>query len=532
MSAPVQSDRPAITIGLAAHHQFCPRRAWLEVAGERTDTHQMAVGTAQHVNTDDPSSARPGQLRAVDVTHSTWGYSGRCDTIEDLGDGTLRVLEYKATPVRRRAEVTEAMRMQVALQVAALEDAGQVVRDQFVYFTEHRQRVPVTLTAKDFEAAHALVDATRQAVESPFAPSALEDDPRCERCSHASVCLPDERALAPVRRRIVVADPDTQVVHLATPGSRASVRAGRLIVRKGDDELTSVPLERVQGVVVHGNADLSGGLIRELLWRQLSIVWCTGRGRVTGWASSTDSPNGTARARQHATTPEAGLNLAREFIAAKITNQATLLRRNGDAAASLARLRQLSRTAATALSTDEVLGIEGEAAALYFDGFQTMLRPAGVQFDGRTRRPARDPVNAALNYSYALLLGDCIRALRSCGLDPHIGFLHSSSRNKPALALDLLEEFRAPVADSTVIRAFNNGELTLDDFRAPLGTSALTERGRKALITSYERRVLGEMTHPTFGYKVTWRRAMEIQARLILGVLDGSQPSYIGIRTR
>jgi CRISPR-associated protein Cas1 len=161
-----------------------------------------------------------------------------------------------------------------------------------------------------------------------------------------------------------------------------------------------------------------------------------------------------------------------------------------------------------------------------------MLRPAGVQFDGRTRRPARDPVNAALNYSYALLLGDCIRALRSCGLDPHIGFLHSSSRNKPALALDLLEEFRAPVADSTVIRAFNNGELTLDDFRAQLGTSALTERGRKALITSYERRVLGEMTHPTFGYKVTWRRAMEIQARLILGVLDGSQPSYIGIRTR
>jgi CRISP-associated protein Cas1 len=303
-------------------------------------------------------------------------------------------------------------------------------------------------------------------------------------------------------------------------------------VRKGDDELASVPLERVQGVVVHGNVDLSGGLIRELLWRQLSIVWCTGYGRVVGWASSTNSPNGAARACQHVASAEGRLAFAQEFVAAKITNQATLLRRNGDASRALTRLRQLSREASSATSVPELFGLEGEAAALYFDNFGTMLHSADIPFDTRSRRPARDPLNATLNYAYALLLGDCIRALRACGLDPHIGFLHTSSRNKPALALDLLEEFRAPVADSTVIRAFNNGELTVADFRSPLGTPTLTEHGRKALIAAYERRALGEMTHPTFGYKVTWRRAMEIQARLILGVLDGSQPKYVGIRTR
>ncbi|WP_448631109.1 CRISPR-associated endonuclease Cas1 [Cellulomonas soli] len=468
----------------------------------------------------------------MDVEHDGWGYTGRCDTVEVLEGGSLRVIEYKSTPVRRRAEVTEAMRMQLALQVAALEACGHAVSGRLVYFTEHRQRVAVELTPDDFDAARRLVDSTRATLESGTAPPPLEDDARCTRCSHAAVCLPDERELQPVRRRIVVADPDTQVVHLTTPGARASLRSGRLIVRKGDDELSSVPLERVQGLVVHGNVDLSGALIRELLWRRLSIVWCTGRGRVTGWASSTDSPNGAARQRQHAAQPGGDLLLAREIVGAKITNQATLLRRNGDGANEVARLRGLARLATTAGSVSALYGIEGEAASLYFDRFETMLRPADITFSGRSRRPAHDPVNAALNYAYSLLLGDCIRALRSCGLDPHVGVLHSSNRNKPALALDLLEEFRAPVADSVVIRAFNNGELGPTDFRSPLGESTLTERGRKALIAAYERRVLGEMTHPTFGYRVTWRRAMEIQARLILGVFDGSQPSYVGIRTR
>jgi len=120
----------------------------------------------------------------------------------------------------------------------------------------------------------------------------------------------------------------------------------------------------------------------------------------------------------------------------------------------------------------------------------------------------------------------------ACGLDPHHGFLHSSGRNKPALALDLAEEFRAAVADAVVIGAFNNGELQRHDFTSALGSTALRDKGRKALIAAYERRVAGTFHHPTFAYELTWRRAMEVQARLVLGVLDGSMPRYVGIRTR
>lgn len=529
-------DGDPLPISLVTHHVFCPRRAWLEAAGEKTDTAQMAAGTAAHRATDDPSTGREGVLRGVEVVSERLGVVGRCDTVEIAPDGTAVIVEYKATPVRRRAELTEAMKVQVNLQAAALEEMGYIVSGQYVYFTGHRLRVPVPRTAADRRVAEAAVRATVSTLAARDAPAPLEDDPRCMACSHVGVCLPDERKLEPVRRRIVVADPDTQVLHLTTPGSRASTRSGRLLVHHQGESLASIPLERVQAVVVHGNVDLSGGLLRELLWRGVPVVFTTGTGRVVGWATGASSPNGASRVRQHVASAEGRLDLAREFVVAKISNQATLLRRLGGAPEAVAAIRAAARAAQGAGSLTEVLGFEGEAAAQYFAAFPTMLKgPAlGLRttFASRSRRPAGDPLNAALNYAYALLLGDVLRAVLTAGLDPHAGFLHSSNRNKPALALDLCEEFRAPVADSTVVGAFNNGELSTSDFTSVLGITILRPGGKKALIAAYERRASGTFRHPTFDYTVTWRRAMEIQARLVLGVLDGTQLCYRGIRVR
>ncbi len=532
-AAPVVDLLP---ISLVAHHVFCPRRAWLEAAGERTDTAQMAAGTVAHRATDDASTNREGVLRGVEVTSDRLGVVGRCDTVEVARDGSLTVVEYKATPVRRRPELTEAMTVQVLLQVAALRDMGHAVSDHCVYFTGHKVRVHVPETPTTIRMAEAAVRAAAATLERSDAPPALEDDPRCGGCSHAGVCLPDERRLEPVRRRIVVSDPDTQVLHLSTPGSHASTRDGRLLVRHRGEQVVTVPLERVQAVVVHGNVDLTGGLLRELLWRGLPVVFATGGGRVVGWAASAWGPNGATRVRQHVTSAEGRLDLAREFAAAKIANQATLLRRLGATPATVISMRKLARMAQLACSLGELLGYEGDAAAAYFESFPTMLKGPALGFRsgfaGRSRRPARDPVNAALNYAYALLLGDVLRAILAAGLDPHAGFLHSSNRNKPALALDLCEEFRAPVADSAVIGAFNNGELASSDFTDVLGSTTLRPDGRKSLIAAYERRASGVFRHPTFEYNVTWRRAMEVQARLLLGVLDGTQASYRGVRVR
>ena len=537
MTDTVDGVQEPIPISLVAHHVFCPRRAWLEAMGEKTDTHQMAVGTLAHAASDDPAASRRSITRALEVASIEFGVVGRCDSVEFNADREATVVEYKATPVRRRAEVTEPTVVQLALQVAALRESGVHVVGAAVYFTEHHARIPVHIGRSELELSRRHTDEVREMLSGGVAPPPLEDDPRCTRCSHVGVCLPDERALGEVRRSVRVADPDSEVVHLATPGSRASIRAGRLRVRKLDEELGSVPIERVLALVVHGNIDVSSGLLRELLWRRLPTVWCSGSGRVIGWASSAESPNGGPRVRQHVASAGGHLGLAREFVVAKIGNQATLLRRHADEPAAVGALRDLQARASQATSLPELFGIEGDAAARYFSVFESMLSRAvvdgaGIRFKVRTRRPARDPVNAALNFCYGMLLADVIRAVVTCGLDPHAGFLHSSERNKPALALDLCEEFRAPIADSVVIGVFNNGELRAESFSGAAGDARLRDAGRSALIAAYERRVTTLFRHPLFGYRVTWRRAMEIQARLVLGVLDGTQPRYKGITTR
>lgn len=528
-----------IPLSLVAHTAFCPRRAWLEAVGERADSVAIEAGTQAHQRVDARSDDRATARRSVDVGHEELGLVGRCDVVEDAGHGQLQVVEYKSAPIRRRPVVTRPQALQLALQGICLESMGHEVTSYAVHFTSHNTTVAVDVGGTEKDEALALVEQTRRIVAAEHAPPPLEDDPRCTRCSHAGVCLPDERAETLVRRQVRVPDPDGDVLHLTTPGSRASLSRGRIRVARGSEDLGSVPLERVAGLVVHGNVDVSGALLREMMWRRLAVIWCSGRGRVVGYATSAETPNGLPRQLQRAMSGTGQLPLAREFISAKVANQATQLRRSSrdDVASEVSRLRRLARECLAARSVNELLGYEGEAAAVYFSRWPAMLTGEGGAafaraFPGRVGRGALDEVNIALNFVYGLLLGEVVRAVLACGLDPHAGFVHSPSRNKPALALDLMEQFRPVIADSVVVGAINNGELRPKMFTSVLGGARLRDNGRKALVATYERRVQQEITHPVFGYRTSWRRAMEIQARMVLGVLDGSQDRYVGIRTR
>lgn len=528
------SAREPIPISLVAHHEFCPRRAWLEAAGEHTDTAQMQIGTNSHRGADNVAASRSTEFRAVDVFDDDWGLTGRLDAVRIDGH-SYTIREYKATPVRRSVEVTAPMRLQLALQAKCLRSMQGAEVATEIYFTSHNRVVQVELDEQDYRNAHEAVVQTRTCVTAPAAPEPLEDDARCTRCSHASVCLPDERQMRADARRITVSDPDAQIVHLTTPGSRAFTRSGQMRVVKGDEELAVVPLDLVQGVQVHGNVDLSSGLIRELLWRQVPVVWCSGTGRMYGWAQASYGPNGAARVQQHVASAQGRLGFAREFIAAKVANQATQLRRAAAVEPAVERLRAIQRLIGEAERWQDILGFEGEAASIYFGRWPMLLKERirdEWDWSGRSGRPATDPVNALLNYGYSMLTSDAVKAVIACGLDPHAGFLHSSGRNKPALALDLIEEFRAPVVDSVVQTVINNGEVQPRQFSGTLGTWRMNDTARKSLVAAYERRMSTEFRHPIFGYSVTWRRALEVQARQVLGVLDGSQPTYRGIRVR
>jgi CRISPR-associated protein Cas1 len=244
------------------------------------------------------------------------------------------------------------------------------------------------------------------------------------------------------------------------------------------------------------------------------------------------------RIAQFATAADPGrsLALARQFVLGKIKNCRTLLRRHleeDQGREVLGQLTTLTRKAESAADAASLLGIEGMAAKEYFAGFARLLK-GGEEFniDGRNRRPPRDPVNALLSFVYALLVKEWTLTLYAVGFDPLLGFYHRPRYGRPSLALDLTEEFRPLLADSTVLTLINNGEVTSGSFIRRAGAVALTDTGRRAVLAAFERRMDTLVTHPIFDYRVSYRRILEVQARLLGRVLLGEIAEYPSFCTR
>jgi CRISPR-associated protein Cas1 len=201
------------------------------------------------------------------------------------------------------------------------------------------------------------------------------------------------------------------------------------------------------------------------------------------------------------------------------------------------QLAALAEKAEQAESAASLLGIEGTAARLYFEAFPSLLTGIGnlpgPGFTGlRNRRPPTDAVNCLLSFCYGMLAKEMLAACLAVGFDPYIGLYHRPRFGRPALALDLAEEFRPLLADSTVLTLINNREVSTSDFLIRAGAVMLTADGRKTVIRAWERRMTTEVRHPTFGYKVSYRRATELQARMLAARLTGELPAYEPLVTR
>jgi CRISPR-associated protein Cas1 len=219
---------------------------------------------------------------------------------------------------------------------------------------------------------------------------------------------------------------------------------------------------------------------------------------------------------------------------------------------TLLKLKRAADDALSAPSIPELLGIEGAAAGLYFQQFSGMIKIAdelagpadqraskepgqlafNFNFTNRNRRPPTDPVNAMLSLAYSLLSKDCTLATLAVGFDPYIGFFHQPRFGRPALGLDLMEEFRPLVAESAVLSCLNNRIITEKDFVRAGQAVNLTAAGRKRFFQSYEQRMTSLITHPLFDYKVSYRRALELQARLLAKALAGEIAQYFPLMTR
>jgi CRISPR-associated endonuclease Cas1 len=357
----------------------------------------------------------------------------------------------------------------------------------------------------------------------------------------AGICLPDEvsffrRGLAP---RPLNPSADTALpLYVQEPGARVT-KSGEVLVVEAEDKKTQVAIGEISELVLHGPISLTTPALGALLREEIPVTYASTGGWVLGHTVSTGHRNVAIRIAQSraAFDERRSLAFARSLVTAKIRNCRVFLRRNfkaGDEAerdATLEALTRLADRAAYALTEEELLGFEGEAAARYFRLFSTMLGVAARDFpefgfDKRTRRPPADPINAMLSFAYSLLTRTWLTVLSAIGFDPYLGFYHRPRFGRPALALDMMEPFRPILADSTVIQAVNNGEVKPDGFLAAGTAVSLKPNARRAFIAAYERRLDQEVTHPVFGYRVSMRRLLAVQARLLTRHLAGEIDDY------
>jgi CRISPR-associated protein Cas1 len=353
--------------------------------------------------------------------------------------------------------------------------------------------------------------------------------------------LQPEEAVKPVDVRRLFPIRDSAVpLYVQEQGATVGKQGLGLVIRKGREKLGSTGLKDVSQLVLCGSVSVTAQALNWLCSEGIPIVHLTTGHWFCGLTAGITIRNAFARASQYkaAEDPAIRLSLAKAIVTAKGSNQRTMLRRNAtlSSAADLDQMADLLTRIPSAPSCEHLLGLEGNLAARYYANFAQLLSPrdfeANWDFTSRNRRPPKDPVNAMLSFGYAMLAKECTVALLAEGLDPYWGLYHKPRHGRPALALDLMEEFRPLVVDSAVITAINTGMVSTTSFRRSNAACLLTDKGRKSLIRAYEARLDQLVTHPVFDYRCSWRSIIRCQARLLGKWLAGDIPEYVGMTTR
>jgi CRISPR-associated protein Cas1 len=307
---------------------------------------------------------------------------------------------------------------------------------------------------------------------------------------------------------------------------------------------------KIDQVVVQGDATITSPALRALLENRVDICFLTYHGRFVGRLTPSFTKNSLIRIEQHRAHNDARrkLMLASCFVRGKLANMRTLLLRYNrklqkpslaSAAQSiegiLAQIAELPSAPTTESLAEESLatlrGLEGAGTAFYFGVFGQLIQ-GDLTFRGRSKRPPTDPVNALLSYAYVLLMHKVSSAISIVGFDPFVGYLHTSQYGRPALALDLMEEFRPLIADSVALTLINNGMLKAKDFKEEFGAYRLTDKARRTFLTKFEERMQTTIRHPVFKYKVTYQKCLELQVRLLAKYLTEEIPEYVPFLVR
>jgi CRISPR-associated protein Cas1 len=546
---------------------YCPRLAYLEwVQGDFEDNADTAEGRYKHRVVDRDGGQLPSpddgrgdggegriHARSVWLSAPEEFLTARIDLVEGEGPAVTPV-DYKRGAAPDLPEgAWEPDRVQLCAQGLILRANGYRCESGVVYYSESKTRVPVIFDEALVARTRELVHGLRELGASGRIPPPLEDSPKCPRCSLVGICLPDETRLLMAEeaqagededrvRRLMPARDDALPMYVQEQGARVSRSGESLEAWLKDKRLGESRLFETSQVALFGSVQITTQALSEALDRGIPVLFFSMGGWFKGLAHGMMHKNVELRLAQYraAQDPAQALKFAATWVAAKIRNCRTLLMRNHPDPPSeiIESLNRLARDAGRVDSLASLLGVEALAAKQYFSVFDGMLKrkPEGGEwrfdFNGRNRRPPRDPVNALLSYGYALLAKELTVTALAVGFDPFLGFYHQPRYGRPSLALDLMEEFRPLVADSVALNVINNGILTPGDFIRRGPACMLTPEGRKKYLRAYEARLDTLITHPIFGYRISYRRVLEVQVRLLGRALTGEISEYPAFVTR
>lgn len=559
---------------------YCRRLFYYEqVQGVFVESADTLEGSAEHKRVDKEGGAAapmpndvcesPVIVRSIMLSSETHRVIAKLDLAE-FKDGGAVPVDYKhgrPKEVDEGYQVWPQDRVQLAVQGLVLRSNGYRCEEGIVYYTKSKQRLRVIFDDETIlEAERAIAEAWETAA-APQLPPPLVDSPKCPGCSLVGVCLPDEtwnlrqkesprlsRQLdlfevlpsetAPSRsmdgpRLLQSARDERRPVYLNTQGLRVGKNDEVLRVKEREKTVQEVRLNDTCQVNLLGNIQISTQALHGLCESEIPVCYFSQGGWFYGMTTGMNSKNVFLRRSQYrlADEPWFCLWLARKLVAGKIRNQRTMVLRNHvePPKDALRDLKSLVSRAEEASELPELLGIEGMAARIYFANFAGMLKtepgersdPAfSFDFQSRNRRPPKDGTNALLSLAYSLLVKDLTVTCFGVGFDAMVGFYHQPRHGRPALALDLMEPLRPLIADSAVLTAINTKMVSPRDLVRAGDAVALTPTGRKGLFRSYELRMDTLVTHPLFNYRVSYRRLLEIQTRLLAKLIDQEIADY------
>ncbi|MCK9565843.1 MAG: CRISPR-associated endonuclease Cas1 [Methanothrix sp.] len=556
---------------------YCPRLCYIEwVQGEFLDSADTVDGRFQHRRVDTGSNKASEEFEtfhARSVYLSGAGITCRIDLLEGEG-GHVTPVDYKRGAAPDIPEgAYEPERVQLCAQGLVLRENGFVCNEGIAYFVKSKKKVPIPFDDALVSRTKELIAALRIAADLGEMPPPLQHSPKCNRCSLAGICLPDEITLlkemqaadaethaevddeastgvgtedevslkevpAGRIRRLLPSRDDPIPVYVVGRGNTVRKKEERLEIWSQEGKVSEPKLREISQLSLYGGVEITTPAMVELMQRGVPVIHFTHGGWFQGICLGTTHKNVELRIHQFqcAMDPKRSILLARKAVVGKIKNCRTLMRRNDlkRSTSSLDLMAKLAAEAEEASSSQSLLGIEGAAAECYFSRFANLLKEGGKDFSftDRNRRPPKDPVNAVLSYLYGILVKDLFVTLYAVGFDPYLGFYHRPRYGRPALALDMMEEFRPLIADSVAINLFNNEEISKKDFIKTRAGVSLTSNGKKAVVAGYERRMETEIVHPVFGYKVSYRRVLEVQARLLARTISGEIREYPPFCTR